>query len=63
MDRAERAEVLQNAVAESRLSGAKFARYVLYRDPKTIYRWLSLERPIPEVVFQGLIERRPAPWP
>ena len=43
------AELLRAAIAASGLSVRKFA-VVLVRDPRTLFRWLSGESPLPRAV-------------
>ena len=43
------AELLRRAIAASGLSVRKFAD-VLIRDPRTLFRWLSGESPLPKAV-------------
>ena len=43
------AELLRAAIAASGLSVRKFA-VVLVRDPRTLFRWLSGESPLPKAV-------------
>lgn len=44
------ADLLRRAIAASGLSVRKFARDVLTRDPRTLFRWLSGESPLPRAV-------------
>lgn len=53
---AERVAVLERAIERSRMSTRQYARTVLMRDPRTVYRWLKLERPVPAVVAERLLE-------
>lgn len=48
-------ELLQRAIARSELSNRAFAREI-WRDERTIRRWLSGESPIPKVVTDRLRE-------
>lgn len=45
---------LRAAIAASGLSISEFARSVLVRDPRTLRRWLSGERPIPRHVLEKI---------
>jgi uncharacterized protein YyaL (SSP411 family) len=49
-------ELLEQAIARSGLSARAFARDVLWRDERTVRRWLSGESPIPAVVADRLRE-------
>ncbi len=41
---------LRAAIAASGLSASQFARDILWREPRTLRRWLAGESPIPEAV-------------
>lgn len=45
-------ELLSLAVKASDLSVRRFAREVLTRDPRTVWRWLAGENPLPDAVRQ-----------
>lgn len=60
---AEWAALLSRRIEESGLSVARFARDVLRRDPRSVWRWLNGESPIPAEVKKFLLEPEPAPWP
>lgn len=49
-------ELLQRALDRSGLSARAFARDTLWRDERTLRRWLSGESPIPKVVADRLRE-------
>lgn len=49
-------ELLRDAIRQSGLSLNQYARQVLVRDERTIRRWLSGERHIPQAVLD-LIQR------
>ena len=56
------AELLRAAIAASGLSVRKFAD-VLVRDPRTLFRWLSGESPLPKAVrkkCEAIIREAPA---
>jgi hypothetical protein len=48
--------LLRTAIARSGLSARAFARDVLWRDERTVRRWLSGESPVPAVVADRLRE-------
>jgi len=56
-------ELLVKRIDESGLSQRQFARRVIYRDERTVRRWVSGESPVPAVVHQLLDNPLPAPWP
>src|SRR5689334_8446856 len=47
-------DLLAAAIKRSGLSARAFARDVLWRDERTIRRWLSGESPVPDVVADRL---------
>lgn len=49
-------EILELAIERSGLSARAFARDVLWRDERTVRRWLSGESPVPKVVADRLRE-------
>lgn len=49
-------ELLRRAIDRSGLSARAFARDVLWRDERTVRRWLSGDSPIPSVVTERLRE-------
>jgi hypothetical protein len=49
-------DLLANAIKRSGLSARVFARDVLWRDERTVRRWLSGESPVPAVVADRLRE-------
>ena len=49
-------EVLELAIQRSGLSARAFARDVLWRDERTVRRWLAGDSPIPAVVADRLRE-------
>ena len=55
MDRTqqERIETLRAAIARSGLSDRRFATRVLTRNERTVRRWVSGERPIPNEVLDS----------
>lgn len=56
------ADLLRAAIAASGLSVRKFAG-VLVRDPRTLFRWLSGESPLPRAVrerCEAIIREAPA---
>ncbi len=50
------AKLLRAAIERSGLSARSFARDVLWRDERTVRRWLSGESPLPAVVADRLRE-------
>lgn len=44
------AELLSRAIEASGLSVRRFARDVLLRDPRTVWRWLAGEHALPPIV-------------
>lgn len=44
------AELLSKAIEASGLSVRRFADVVLVRNPRTVWRWLAGENPLPEAV-------------
>jgi hypothetical protein len=50
-------DLLANAIKRSGLSARAFARDVLWRDERTVRRWLSGESPVPAVVADRLREK------
>jgi plasmid maintenance system antidote protein VapI len=56
-------EILKIRIKESGLSATRFAREVMWRNERTIRRWLNGDSPIPEVVMARLVNPRIAPWP
>jgi len=61
--REEQVELLSRRIDESGLSAHAFARDVLRREPRTLFRWLAGDSPIPQLVRDWLEEPTPAPWP
>jgi len=49
-------ELLEQAIQRSGLSARAFARDVLWRDERTVRRWISGESPVPAVVADRLRE-------
>ena len=49
-------ELLERAIERSGLSARAFAKDILWRDERTVRRWLSGESPIPRVVTDRLRE-------
>lgn len=49
-------DLLRLAIERSGLSARAFARDVLWRDERTVRRWLSGESPIPAIVSDRLRE-------
>lgn len=43
-------ELLRAAIAASGLSVRQFARERLLREPRTVWRWLAGENPLPSIV-------------
>ena len=56
-------ELLLQRIGESGLSQRQFAMKVLYRNERTIRRWISGESPVPEAVACVLESPTPSPWP
>lgn len=57
------AEILSAAIKKSGLSVRRFAREVLVRDPRTVWRWLAGDNPLPRTVrelCERAIEETPA---
>ena len=52
------AKLLRQRVDESGLTVEQFAEFVLLRDKRTAFRWLSGESPVPLTVLNWLT----APW-
>lgn len=52
--RAAQVALLRAAIARSGLSNRQYAMTVLFRDERTVQRWLSGARPIPNVVLRLL---------
>ena len=63
MTRAEQVALLERRISESKLSVRRFARAVLLREERTIYRWLAGDSPIPERVVAWLETPEKHPWP
>jgi hypothetical protein len=61
--RSEEAALLSRRIEESGVSVNAFATDVLLREPRTVFRWLSGESPIPNRVRDWLTNPSPAPWP
>ena len=55
--------LLRRRIEESGVSSTRFAVDVLWRDPRTVRRWLSGDSPIPKIVAEKLVHPTPAPWP
>jgi hypothetical protein len=49
-------ELLEQAIKRSGMSARAFAKEVLWRDERTVRRWLSGESPVPAVVADRLRE-------
>ena len=49
-------QLLEQAIERSGLSARAFAKDILWRDERTVRRWLSGESPIPRVVSDRLRE-------
>jgi len=49
-------ELLEDAIERPGLSARAFARETLWRDERTVRRWLSGQSPIPAVVVDRLRE-------
>ena len=56
-------ELLLRRIGESGLSQRQFAMKDLYRNERTIRRWISGESPVPEAVVCVLENPVPSPWP
>jgi hypothetical protein len=50
-------EILRAVIAASGLSQVRYAETVLFRNPRTVRRWLAGDAPIPRAVMQFLIRR------
>ena len=50
-------ELVEQAIKRSGLSARAFARDVLWRDERTVRRWISGESPVPKVVADRLREQ------
>lgn len=61
--RDERAALLSRRIDESGLTVHEFAKDVLHRDPRTVFRWLAGDRPVPNIVADWLNDPSPMPWP
>lgn len=61
--RAEQIALLEDRIEASGLSTTEFAEDVLWREPRTVRRWLSGESPIPRKVLDKLEHPQKAPWP
>jgi hypothetical protein len=49
-------ELLERTIARSGLSARAFARDILWRDERTVRRWLAGDSPVPAVVADRLRE-------
>jgi hypothetical protein len=56
-------KLLLRRIDESGLSQRQWAKTVVYRDERTIRRWVSGESPVPSVLWPFLDNPVPAPWP
>jgi hypothetical protein len=56
-------KLLLRRIEESGLSQRQWAKRVVYRDERTIRRWVSGESPVPSVLYPFLDDPVPAPWP
>jgi len=56
-------EILKIRIEESGLSATRFAREVMWRNERTVRRWLNGDNPIPEVVMARLTSPKRSPWP
>ena len=56
-------KLLLRRIKESGLSQRQWAKRVVYRDERTIRRWVSGESPVPSVIYPLLDNLVPAPWP
>ena len=56
LDNLDNLALLRFAILRSGLSARAFARDVLWRDERTVRRWLSGESPVPKVVADRLRE-------
>jgi hypothetical protein len=57
-------ELLSRAIAGSGKSVRRFAREELVREPRTVWRWLAGENPVPAMVrehLQAYVVEHPAP--
>ena len=61
--RAEGLALIRRRLEESGLSSTRFAEDVLWRQARTVRRWLADDGPIPELVLDKLETTRVAPWP
>lgn len=61
--RAETVALLSERIDESGLSVSAFARDVLLREPRTVFRWLAGDAKIPNLVADWLMQPTPHPWP
>lgn len=61
--RTEWSALLSQRIEESGLSVSAFARDVMRREPRTVFRWLDEGAPIPSLVREWLDSPEPAPWP
>lgn len=61
--REEALALLRKRIDESGLSTTRFAEDVLWRQPRTVRRWINDESPIPRLVLDKLESPRVAPWP
>ena len=61
--RAEEIALLRSVIERSGLSVRSFARDVLIREDRTIFRWLKGEAPIPKLVVQFLTDYDPETSP
>lgn len=55
--------LLSKRIEQSGLPVQRFAREVLRREPRTVFRWLAGRSPIPNRVRLFLEHPEPAPWP
>ena len=57
LDQTTALRLLREAVAQSGLCAAQYARNVLIRNDRTLRRWLAGESPIPQAVSDYLLSR------
>ena len=61
--REEWARLLARRIRQSGLSGARYAREVLLRHPRTLRRWRGLDAPIPREVRAFLLDPKSGGYP
>jgi hypothetical protein len=57
-------ELISAAIRASGLSVRRFARETLLRDPRTVWRWLAGDNPMPELVREkcrAIVAESPMP--